>query len=171
MSNPYGSSPHGQPDERHHYGLSGSPGVGFEQRAASPARSFGGDLRGSPWDRPPGSGIGSGAPEGRRRRRAWPWLLGSVILLSALVVAVLGFVTPGWFHRTVLEADSVQQGVRQIARDSYGVDGIESVTCPKGEPVRAGHSFTCEMRVGGVTKNVRVVIRDEKGTYAVGRPD
>ncbi|MGJ7905285.1 DUF4333 domain-containing protein [Actinopolyspora sp. H202] len=145
MSNPYGSSPHRQSNERHRYG--------------------------SPAGRSPGGWDGASAFAGRRRRRVWPWLLGSVTLLSALVVAVLGFVTPGWFYRTVLEADSVQQGVRQIARDSYGVDGIESVICPEGEPLRAGHSFTCEMRVGGVSKNVRIVIRDEKGTYSVGRPD
>ncbi|SDK19249.1 protein of unknown function [Actinopolyspora mzabensis] len=171
MSNPYGSSPPRQPDQQHRYEMSGSPDVGSEQRAASPTNTFGGDLRGSPGGRPPSVGLEAGASARRRRRRVWPWLLGSVSLMAVLVVTVLGFVTPGWFYRTVLEADSVQQGVRQIARDSYGVAGIESVTCPAEEPVRAGHSFTCEMRVGGVSKKVRVVIRDAKGTYAVGRPD
>ncbi|ASU79231.1 DUF4333 domain-containing protein [Actinopolyspora erythraea] len=167
MSNPHGSLPPWQSDERQWYGNRSSYGVGFEQwgSGAYPVESG----RGHPGAPTPGGGPSGGVP-GRRRRRLWPWLLVLVLLPAVLVGAFLGFVTPGWFYRTVLEADSVQQGVRQVARDSYGVDGIESVDCPEGEPVRVGHSFTCVLRVGGVGKEVRVVVRDTDGTYAVDRP-
>ncbi|SDP90640.1 protein of unknown function [Actinopolyspora xinjiangensis] len=167
MSNPHGSLPSWQSDERQWYGNRSSHGVGFEWWGSGSYPAGNGP------DHPGGLAPGGGPVEGdsgRPRRRLWPWLLPSVLLPAVLVGAFLGFVTPGWFYRTVLEADSVQQGVRQVARDSYGVDGIESVDCPEGEPVRVGHSFTCVLRVGGVGKEVRVVVRNEDGTYAVDRP-
>lgn len=105
---------------------------------------------------------------GRKRR---PWFFAAFAVLVALGVAFPGFVVPGWFHRSVLDTGAVQAGVRQIVRDSYGMERVESVSCPSGQPVRPGHSFTCEFVSGGENERVRVVVQDEEGTYAVERPD
>ncbi|WP_017975825.1 DUF4333 domain-containing protein [Actinopolyspora halophila] len=105
---------------------------------------------------------------GRKRR---PWFFAAFAVLVALGGAFLGLVAPGWFHRSVLDTGSVQAGVRQIVRDSYGMEGVESVSCPSGQPVRPGHSFTCELSPGEEYERVRVVVQDEEGTYAVERPD
>ncbi|WP_084792068.1 DUF4333 domain-containing protein [Actinopolyspora mortivallis] len=109
---------------------------------------------------------------GGRGRRLWAWALGpAVTLVGVLAVLFLGFVSPGWFYRDVFDADSVGTGVRQVLRDSYGVEGVESVFCPPSQPVQPGHSFTCRVMVGDENQYVRVVVRDERGTYAVQRPD
>ncbi|NHD17703.1 MULTISPECIES: DUF4333 domain-containing protein [unclassified Actinopolyspora] len=114
---------------------------------------------------------GAHAASSGRGSRRWPWFCAALAVLVALGMAFLGFLAPGWFYRGVLDAGSVQAGVRQIVRDSYGVEGVESVSCPSGQPVRPGHSFTCEVSTDGGQQRVRVVVQDEEGTYAVERPD
>ncbi len=91
-------------------------------------------------------------------------------VLVVAVVLVLGFVTPGWFHRTVLDAGAVEKGVERILVDSYGIAGVESVACPSGEAVEQGNTFTCRVVVGGRRANVEITVRNSRGSYEVSRP-
>lgn len=120
---------------------------------------------------------GSGAPQGfpdpvfegrRRKRSSWPWLLGGFGVVAAVVVLFLGFVTPGWFHRTVFDAGAVQQGVQRVLEGTYGVQGVESVNCPDGEPVEPSHTFDCRVVVDGRTRTVTVTVTGTEGVYEVG---
>jgi hypothetical protein len=108
----------------------------------------------------------------RRKRGAVSlWVLGAVIVVVAgLWVSALGFVSPAWFVRTVFDPGGVQLGVQQVLRDSYHVDGVESVTCPPGEPVQPAVTFACKVRVGDRTQTVPIAVQDANGTYHVGRP-
>lgn len=107
----------------------------------------------------------------RKKRKAWPWVLGGVGLLVVLaVVAVLGFVSPGWFVRSVFDASSVQKGVEQTLADSYGINGVSRVSCPEGQSVEPGNSFRCEVQVEGQSKSVTVTVKNAEGVYEVGHP-
>lgn len=120
---------------------------------------------------PPSRHDGWTPPKRRRRRGVSLWILGVVIVLvAALWVSVLGFVSPGWFLRRVLDPAGVQLGVQQVLRDSYHVDGVESVTCPPNEPVRSAVTFTCTVRLAGQTRTVTIAVQDDRGTYQVSQP-
>jgi hypothetical protein len=99
------------------------------------------------------------------------WILGVVVVVVAgLWVSALGFVSPGWFVRTVFDPGGVQLGVQQVLRDSYHVNGVESVTCPPGEPVQPAVTFACKVRIGDQTQTVTIAVQDTNGTYQVGQP-
>lgn len=107
----------------------------------------------------------------RKKRKVWPWVLGglgALVLLAA--VAVLGFVSPGWFVRSVFDASSVQKGVEQTLTDSYGINGVSGVSCPGGQPVEPGSSFQCQVQVDGQSKTVTVTVKNAEGVYEVGHP-
>ncbi|CAM01571.1 uncharacterized protein DUF4333 [Saccharopolyspora erythraea NRRL 2338] len=115
-------------------------------------------------------GFGGPAPE-KRKRRALPWVLGGVVLVVvAAAVFVLGFVAPGWFVRSVFDAESVEKGVRQTLETSYRLGDVGPVTCPSGQAVQPGHSFDCRVTVEGRQQSVKVTVKNDKGTYEVGHP-
>lgn len=110
-------------------------------------------------------------PAPRRRRSPLRWVLVGIGVLGVLAVLFLGFVAPGWFSRTVFDAGAVQQGVERTLKDSYGIRGVGTVTCPPGQPVEPSHAFDCRVRVGGQQRTVTVTVTDDRGTYRVGRPE
>ena len=107
----------------------------------------------------------------RRRRSPLRRVLVGIGVLGVAAVLFLGFVAPGWFFRTVLDAGAVQRGVEHTLKDSYGIRGIGAVTCPSGQPVEPSRAFDCRVRVGGQQRTVTVTIIDGRGTYRVGRPE
>lgn len=115
-------------------------------------------------------GFGDPAVEAERSKRRWPWVLGGFGVLAVAVVLVLGFVVPGFFHRTVFDAAAVQKGVERTLVDSYRIDGVGSVWCPSDQPVVRGTTFTCEVTVDGRNTSVRITVRNAEGSYAVSRP-
>ncbi|MHA6800339.1 DUF4333 domain-containing protein [Bounagaea algeriensis] len=120
---------------------------------------------------PGGAPAGPGPEPPRRRRGRLPWLLGGGAALVVLgVVAVLGFVTPGWFVRPVFDATGVQKGIAQTLRDSYRIGDVEQVRCPDGQRVAAGSRFDCRVRIGGEARVVTISVKNERGVYEVGHP-
>jgi Domain of unknown function (DUF4333) len=109
---------------------------------------------------------GSSAPRGSKNRM--PLIIGGV---AAVVVAVgvLGFVTPGFFNTRVLDAAAVQDGVRTILTQDYGLE-VESVTCPEGTEVQTDVTFECTAVVDGQQVAVPIKITSTDGNYEVGRP-
>lgn len=124
---------------------------------------------------PPGGYPGQPGPPPppKKKSSAWIWLLVALLVVAA-AVAVLGFVTPGWFNKRVFDQAAVQDGVRKTLVDSYRADSekIESVSCPSGEPVRKDHRFSCTVRYGGQEFQVDITVRDEaQGQYEVANPN
>jgi hypothetical protein len=112
-------------------------------------------------DQPPGP-----AP---RRRTALPLVL-VVVALLAVVVAVLGFVAPGFFVTKVLDTAAVQAGVARVLSQDYGLADVGPVSCPDGVAVVPGAGFTCRATIAGEEVPVPVRITDGDGGYEVGRP-
>lgn len=150
-------------------------------RPAMPSRGRSGPDRPTvplPYRRPPivvrrsgDQGRARPTPPRRKRRAVSLWILGVVIVVVAgLWVSALGFVSPGWFVRTVFDPRGVQLGVQQVLRDSYHVDRVESVTCPLGEPVQPAVTFACKVQVGDQSRTVTIAVQDSTGTYQVGQP-
>ncbi|MGI8306848.1 DUF4333 domain-containing protein [Saccharopolyspora hattusasensis] len=107
----------------------------------------------------------------KKKRSALPWVLGGIgAVLAVGVVLVLGFVTPGWFVRPVFDAASVEKGVTQTLKGSYGLQGVGNVSCPSGQPVAVGQRFDCKVGIDSATKTVTVTVKNEKGVYEVGHP-
>lgn len=114
---------------------------------------------------------GGAARPGRRRSSGLPWIVGGLLaVVLAAIVLVLGFVVPGSLVQKVLDPSAVADGVHQVLRDSYRVDGVGSVSCPAEQPVQVGTRFDCRAVVGGEEKSVTVTVTDSDGRYEVGQP-
>jgi hypothetical protein len=99
-----------------------------------------------------------------------PLIAGGAVVLVLAVVAVLGFVTPGFFVTKVFDAAAVQTGVQRILTDDYGLKAA-SVTCPANITVTDGATFTCDATVGGDKVTVPIRVTSADGNYEVGRPN
>ncbi|RMI32314.1 DUF4333 domain-containing protein [Nocardia stercoris] len=98
-----------------------------------------------------------------------PLIFGGVVAAVVVVVlAVLGFV---FFGSDKLDDHAVAQGVQKVLKDSYGIDDVQSVSCPSGQKVTVGNTFTCSLKVGGEQKTVTIKVTKDDGTYEVGRPN
>lgn len=87
-----------------------------------------------------------------------------------LVVAVLGFVTPGFFVTRVFDTAAVHAGVERVLTSDYGLQDVSGVTCGERIEVADGETFTCRATVGGEPVSVPVRITSDDGAYEVGRP-
>ncbi|MDA3629986.1 DUF4333 domain-containing protein [Saccharopolyspora oryzae] len=186
MSSPYGPPqpggyPHwGQqpPNAGMPQGGAGYPQPGFAPQPPPQPPQYGyGQQIPPPYQQPhqqPGGQFpqqgGFGAPPQRKKRSALPWVLGGAGLLVVVVVLVLGFVVPGWFVRSVFDASSVEKGVEQTLKTSYGLPGVGSVSCPSGQAVQVGNRFDCQVQINSQPKTVTVTVKTDKGVYEVGHP-
>ncbi|MFZ2177191.1 MAG: DUF4333 domain-containing protein [Rhodococcus sp. (in: high G+C Gram-positive bacteria)] len=111
------------------------------------------------WGQPPG-------PSGKSKL---PWIIGGavVVLVIAAVAVVLAFTV---FGTDTLDQKAAEQGVERIVTDSYGAENVSDVSCPSGEEVKKGNSFTCDLTVDGEKKQVTLTFTDDEGTYEVSRP-
>jgi len=114
----------------------------------------------------PGFPGDAGAP---RKRTGLIWGIVVALVVIAAAVAVLGFVYPGWFNSKVLDQASVQDGVKRILQDDYKVT-VSTVSCPSTMDVKVGNSYTCDVVVGGQTKQVQITIKTADGQYQVAQP-
>ena len=74
-----------------------------------------------------------------------------------------------------LDLKQAQADVQRVLTDpidGYGRDNVTDVWCNNGvnPPVRAGSSFTCQVTVDGVQRQVTAVFSDDAGTYEVDGP-
>lgn len=107
---------------------------------------------------------------GQQPSSALPWVLsiGGIVLVVA-IVAILGFVAPGFFNRTVFDQAAVQDGVNRILTENYG-QNVSAVSCPEDQAVEAGATFTCQATIDGQQRPVQVTVRNDDGEYEVGQP-
>ncbi|HEY4006261.1 MAG TPA: DUF4333 domain-containing protein [Pseudonocardia sp.] len=111
-------------------------------------------------------------PDSSQRRPAGvsPWLFAAAVCALVTVVAVLGFITPGFFTTKVLDHAAVQNGVRTVLRNDYRMPDVSDVLCPSDQKVRPGTTFDCVARINQHLVKVRVIVQDRDGRYQVGRP-
>jgi hypothetical protein len=112
---------------------------------------------------------GEQPPPGAKKKSALPWIIIAVVVVVLGVVAVLGFVAPGFFLTKVFDATAVQQGVTQVL-NGYGIGSVGGVSCPSDVKVVAGQSFQCTATIDGEQKTVQIRIVDDQGGYEVGLP-
>jgi len=114
----------------------------------------------------PSSGAAS---DGSRRKGGLLWVLVAAVVVVVVAVLVLGFVWPGWFSKKVFDSAAVQDGVKTILHDDYQLD-VSSVSCPSGQEVKTGATFTCTATISGQQKQVQVIVRSDDGKYEVAQP-
>lgn len=121
---------------------------------------------------------GDPGPETGQPRRRRPWAgrrarlaltVGGPVLALAALVVVLGLTWPGFLNQKVFDGAALQAGVTDVLRNSYQVD-VTAVSCPSGQPVRAGVRFPCAVLVAGEQKTVTIVVTSDDGRFEVGRP-
>ncbi len=104
-----------------------------------------------------------------RAKNRKPLIFGGIgAAVVVVVLVVLGFVL---FGGDKLDNNAVAQGVQKVLKDSYGIDDVQSVSCPAGQKVTVGHTFDCSLKVGGEQKTVTIKVTKDDGTYEVGRPN
>ncbi|GAA5078683.1 hypothetical protein GCM10023319_17400 [Nocardia iowensis] len=89
-----------------------------------------------------------------------------VVVIGAIVALVLVLTS-----KDKLDQSAVQDGVKKVLTDSYGIQDVSDVACPSGQEVKVDATFNCDLKVSGEAKKVTIKITKEDGTYEVGRPN
>lgn len=89
-----------------------------------------------------------------------------VVVIGAIIALVLVLTS-----KDKLDQSAVQDGVKKVLTDSYGIQDVADVSCPSGQEVKVDATFDCNLKVSGEAKKVTIKITKEDGTYEVGRPN
>ncbi len=168
---PYGQPSFGRPQQGpgQQYGQPGpgpapfgSPGWGLSQQ---PTQQFPGQPQVAPQGGPQ---VAPQAPGQRGGvKRLLPIVLGGVAVVA--LVALLGFVTPGFFVTRVFDPVALQSGVQHVLTQNYHMD-VAGVRCEEGIRVDEGTRFECDATVDGASVKVPIIVTGSDGSYEVGRP-
>jgi Domain of unknown function (DUF4333) len=167
-----GQQPYGQPQDPGQQQYGQQPGA-YPQTGPQPQQQYG-QQPGMPgqydYGQPPGypGGAQEGASGGKSKKGLWIGV-GALILVVA-VVAVLGFLAPGFFNTKVFDNAKMQTDVQKILTDNYQVEGASNVTCPADQAVKDGTTFTCTVTVAGKQQTVPIKVVGDSGDYQVGAP-
>ncbi|OLT46749.1 hypothetical protein BJF85_15855 [Saccharomonospora sp. CUA-673] len=117
---------------------------------------------------PPGMGAAPPQPPKKKSGKGlWFGLGGAAIVIA--VLAVVLFWVPGLLVQKVFDAEAMNRDVERVLTENYGVEGIESVSCPEDQPVTVDETFTCTVAVGGEEQQVTITVQSEDARYQVGR--
>lgn len=146
----------------------GAPQQGWGQQGQQPTQQWPGQQPGAQqWGQgyPP-------LPPARERpgRSKLPLIIIGAVALVAIIVGVLGFVTPGFFITRVFDTAAVQSSVQRVLSNDYGIADVSAVSCDSGVKVDNGKSFECRATVAGEQVVVPIRITSNSGNYEVGRP-
>lgn len=158
---PYGGQPYGQPGQPGYQGGYGQPGQpgGYGQpgQQAQPGQG---------WPYPQQYG----QPPVPKKKSSLPWVLLVVgVVVIAGVVVVLLAVT-GALGRTTFDQVAVQDGVKKILTEDYKIENVGEVSCPAGQEVEPGATFTCSASIDGQPRQVTITVKTDEGEYEVGQP-
>lgn len=125
---------------------------------------------------PPGGYPGQppyGQPESKKSG-AWIWIVVVVVVLAAGAFAVLGFVTPGFLTKKVLDEAALEGdgGVRKVLIENYDepADEVGAVDCPADQEVKAGNTFECTVVIRDEEMTVKITVVNEDAQYEVATP-
>jgi hypothetical protein len=95
-----------------------------------------------------------------------------IVGISALVIATGGAAAwlLGVFSGDTLDQNSVQDGVTQVLKNSYGESDTQNAQCPTGQEIKTGNTFDCTVKIAGQQKRVTIRILNDKPEYEVGAP-
>ncbi|MFT4199143.1 DUF4333 domain-containing protein [Gordonia sp. (in: high G+C Gram-positive bacteria)] len=141
----------------------GQPGQPFGQPGQYPQQGQP-PFAGQPYPGAPGAP--SGGSSGALKALLFSGI-GLVVLVGLL--AVTAFLWPGWAPRTLSESGA-EKGVAKILTSDYQVQNVSNVSCPSGQKVKKGESFTCTVSIDGRRQRVTVTFLDSKGGFEVGAP-
>jgi len=188
MSSPYGPNDpqwQGYPGQQPYQGSYGQQPGGEQQPGWGGPPQRGQPQQGYPGQQQPGPQQPYGAPGQQFGQQPSPYgqpnapkksktpliaAISGVVVLIIIILLVTAFVAPGFAKTKVLNASSVQDGVQKILTDTYKVTDVSKVSCPAGQEVTNGGTFTCRATIAGKDTDVKVTITDDNGTYQVGRP-
>ncbi len=139
------------------------------QQWGQPAPQPGSPQPGQPWGPPSAGAQPWGQPTPPPTKSKLPLLIGAVVALVIVVGAVIAIATLG--AKTTLDAAAAEAGVVKVLTESYGAAEVGDVSCPTGQEVAAGNSFTCTVTVDGQYRSVTLTFTDDAGTYEVSRPN
>jgi hypothetical protein len=97
-------------------------------------------------------------------------LIGLVVLGVVVIGAIIALVLV-LTAKDKLDQSAVQDGVKKVLTDSYGIQDVSDVSCPSGQEVKVDATFDCNLKVSGEAKKVTIKITKDDGTYEVGRPN
>ncbi|WP_216204711.1 DUF4333 domain-containing protein [Amycolatopsis aidingensis] len=145
------------------------PGYGQPPYGQQPPPGYGQpgqfDYGQQPYGQPPG-----GQP-GKSNKGLW-FTIGGVVVVIALAAVAL-FVWPGWaMPGKTFDNAAMERDIQNLISDNYPVQGaVESVSCPADQPVKEGHTFECDITIGGQQQKVSITVVDEaEGKYEVAMP-
>ncbi|WP_134668497.1 MULTISPECIES: DUF4333 domain-containing protein [unclassified Amycolatopsis] len=95
--------------------------------------------------------------------------IGALVVVVA-VVAILGFVAPGFFKTQVFNNNQMQTDVAKLLTDTYKIQGVSGVTCPAEQKVEDGAKFECTATINGKPQQVPITVKGNDGNYEVSPP-
>ncbi|MBA4856381.1 DUF4333 domain-containing protein [Nocardia farcinica] len=161
----------GQPQQQ--WGQPAQPQQQWGQTPGQPQAQWGQPAPAQQWGQPAQPQQQWGQP-GQQPPRSGGGKKGLIIGLAAVGVLVLGGIVALVLLLTAtdkLDQAAVQDGVKQVLTDSYGITDVSDVSCPSGQKVEVDATFECTLKVSGEQKKVNIKITKDDGTYEVGRPN
>ncbi|AOW92703.1 hypothetical protein BFN03_08310 [Rhodococcus sp. WMMA185] len=119
------------------------------------------------WGPPPGQQPWGPPPTSKNTKLPWIIAGAAALIVVVGVVVTLAFTV---FRTDTLDQQAAEAGVERIVTDSYGAEDVSGVSCPSGQEVKKGNSFTCDLVVDGQDMQVTLTFTDDNGTYEVSRP-
>ncbi|RZQ64086.1 DUF4333 domain-containing protein [Amycolatopsis suaedae] len=144
-----------------------SPPHGQPVQPAQPEPQYGGGFTGSSQY----GGLGAFTEEkpARPARSKKPLIIGGVVVLLLAGGGVAAWQL-GVFAGETLDPGSAQDGITAVMRDTYGEPNVSNVSCPSGEPIKAGHTFECTLDVGKTPRKVSIRVLNDRPEFEVGAP-
>lgn len=124
---------------------------------------------GQAWQQPGQADYGQYPQQPTGGKSKTPLIIGLVAAVVVIVALAVGAYFM-FFRAKVLDQAAVQKGVQSVLTDSYDLQNVTNVKCPKDEKVEVNSSFTCNVTVDGESRTVTIKIIDEDGTYEVSKP-
>jgi hypothetical protein len=122
------------------------------------------------WGQQPQWGAAQQTPPSSGGKSKKGLFIGLGVLAVAVIAAVVALIVVVT-SKDELDNSAVQDGVKKVLSDSYGIQDVADVSCPSGQKVQVDATFTCSLKVSGEQKKVTVKITKDDGTYEVGRPN
>ncbi|MDT8912711.1 DUF4333 domain-containing protein [Amycolatopsis sp. PS_44_ISF1] len=154
-------------------GPQAQPGYGQPPSGPQAQPTYGQDpQQQGPWDYGRSGGAVAAAekePEPGGSKKGLFIGIGALVVVVA-VVAILGFVAPGFFRTEVFNNAQMQTDVAKLLTGTYKIEGVSGVTCPAEQKVADGARFECTATISGKPQQVPITVKGTDGNYEVSPP-